>query len=71
MAKNKKIDEKIIGLTLMVIGVGVAFWGYQMSGALESQLSSALTGSASDGVIIRYIAGAASFIVGGYLFKFK
>lgn len=71
MVKKAKLDKKIISIALMVIGVGLAYWGYQMSGSVGSQLNQAFTGSASDGVIIRYIGGAVSFVIGLYLFKKK
>jgi len=59
---------KIIGLVLAVAGIGLAVWGHQLSGSLESQLTQAFTGSATDRVMTYYIAGAASFVVGLYLF---
>ena len=52
----------------MVIGVGLAYWGYDMSGGFDSQLNQAFSGSSSDDVMIRYIAGAACFVAGLYLF---
>ena len=48
----------------MVAGIGLAIWGYQMSGSLGSQLNQAINGSYTDKVMIVYIAGAASFILG-------
>ena len=59
---------KIIALTLIVFGVGLLFWGYELSGSVSNQLSSALTGSSSDRVMYTYISGAASLVVGLYLF---
>ena len=52
----------------MSIGVGLAYWGYDMSAGLDSQFNQAFTGSSSDGVMIRYIAGAASFAAGLFMF---
>ena len=68
MAKAK-LDNKMIGMVLMVVGIGLAFWGYQMSGSIGSQLNQAFSGSASDGVLIRYIAGGISFAIGAYFFR--
>ncbi len=62
---------KIIALVLLVVGVGLAFWGYQISGSVSSQLSKTLTGSFSDKVMILYISGAACIAVGAYLFVSK
>ena len=69
MAKIAGMDSKIVSIVLMVVGVGLIIWGYQMSGAVTSQFSKALTGLASDGVMIRYILGGVSLVVGAYLFK--
>ncbi len=63
--------NKIIGIVLLVIGAGLAFWGYQISGSVGSQLSKSLTGSFTDKVMILYIAGAASFAVGAYMLSKK
>ena len=60
---------KIIGLILLVVGVGLALWGYQLSDSVGSQITQAVTGSDTDKVMTLYITGAASFIVGLYLFK--
>ena len=65
--KNKSTTQ-LIAIVLMVIGVGLAYWGYSMSGGLDSQFSQALTGSSGDNVMFRYIAGTASFAAGLFLF---
>jgi len=59
---------KSIGIALVVIGIGLAFWGYQMSGSIGSQITQTITGSHSDKVMTLYIGGAASFVVGLYLY---
>ena len=63
-----KSNIQLISIALMVIGIGLAYWGYDMSGGLDSQLNQVFSGSSSDGVMIRYIAGAASFAAGLFLF---
>ena len=63
--------SKIIAIVLLVVGAGLAFWGYQLSGSVGSQLSKTLTGSFTDKVMILYISGAASFVVGTYLLSKK
>lgn len=55
---------KIIGVALIVLGLGLGYWGYEMSGSLGGQLSEAMTGSPTDNVMWRYIGGAISFVVG-------
>lgn len=64
-------NNKIIGIVLLVVGAGLAFWGYQISGSVGSQLTKSLTGSFTDKVMILYIAGAASFVVGAYMLSKK
>jgi len=58
---------KIIGIALIVIGLGLAFWGYRSSGSVGSQLTQAFAGSDSK-VMTLYISGAVSFVVGLFLF---
>ena len=68
MAKKSKSNMKVISIALMVIGIGLAIWGYQMSGSIGSQISQTFTGSAPDKVMLLFIGGAASFVVGLYLY---
>lgn len=68
MAKRSKSTNKMASIALMVVGAGLAFWGYQKSGGLESKLTSAITGSNTDNVMMLYIGGAVCLAVGVYLF---
>jgi len=68
MAKKSKTTSEIISIVFMVVGIGLLIWGYQMSGSIGSQVSKAFTGSVPEKVILMYIGGAASFILGLYLF---
>ena len=43
----------------------------QLSGSVESQITQAVTGSDTDRVMTYYIIGAASFVVGIFLFAKK
>ena len=61
------MTNKIIGLILLVVGIGLAYWGYRLSGSVGSQLSEAFTGSPTDKVMTFYIGGAASLVVGLFL----
>ena len=36
-------QAKIIAIALVVIGLGLAFWGYQEAGGFGSQVSKAVT----------------------------
>mgnify|MGYP001817600923 CR=1 FL=1 len=66
-----KSTLQLVSIALMVAGIGLAYWGYDMSGGLDSQLNQAFTGSSSDDVMIRYIGGAACFVAGLFLFVKK
>jgi hypothetical protein len=70
MANGSASAKKTIGIVLVVIGIGLAFWGYRLSGSLGSQITQAVTGSDTDQVMRFYIGGAVSFVVGlSLLFK--
>lgn len=68
MTKQSKSTIKIIGLVLILSGIGLAFWGHQISGSVGSQITQTLTGSHTEKVMMLYIGGVASFIVGLYLY---
>lgn len=59
---------KIIGIALAASGIGLAIWGFQLSGSVGSQITQVVTGSDTDKVMTFYISGAVSFVVGIYLF---
>jgi hypothetical protein len=67
MGQGSTSGSTILGLILIVIGIGLAIWGYQMSQSIGSQITEALTGTERDKVMMFYIGGAASFVVGLYL----
>jgi hypothetical protein len=60
-------STKIIGLCLLLAGIAIAFWGYQMSGSVGSQLGSALSGSPADAVMYRYVGGGILAAIGAFL----
>ncbi len=69
MAKSTNVTLRITGLALLVIGIGLAFWGYQLSESVGSQLTEMVTGAESDKIMTLYIGGAVSFVVGLFLIK--
>ena len=71
MAKKSNTGLKVVGLALLVVGIGLAFWGYQMSGSLASQFSKTVSGSLPDEVMFRYIGGAVCGVVGAFLMMKK
>jgi hypothetical protein len=58
------LPNKLIGIIALVAAAGLGYWGYEKSGGLESQVSSALTGSQSDNVMLLYIGAAVCVVVG-------
>jgi hypothetical protein len=67
MANSSNTAMRIIGIALAVIGLGLAYWAYQLSGSVGSQITEAVTGSPTDRIMAFYIGGAVSFVVGLYL----
>jgi nitric oxide reductase large subunit len=67
MAKKSNPAIRIISIVLLITGIGLAVWGYQVSGSFGSQLNNAFNGSPSDKVMMLYIGGAVSFVIGLYL----
>jgi phosphate/sulfate permease len=68
MANSSSNAKKILGLALVVIGIGLAIWGYRLSGSIGSEITQAVTGSDTKEVMNFYIGGAVSFVVGLFLF---
>jgi hypothetical protein len=59
---------RAIGLALIIVGVGLAYWGFQISETLTMQFTAKVTGSMPDEVMYRYVGGAASGVAGVFLF---
>ena len=71
MGISSASTRKTYGIALMVIGIGLAIWGEQLSGSLASQLTQTVTGSETDKVMLLYIGGATGFVAGLFLFLKK
>jgi uncharacterized protein YjeT (DUF2065 family) len=71
MAMGSASTMKIVGIALVVLGAGLALWGYDLSGSFGSQVTQAVTGSDTDKVMTLYISGAVSLVVGVYLLAKK
>jgi hypothetical protein len=52
---------------LVIVGAGLAWSGYELSQTLGNQIGQAFGGSASDGVVMRYVAGAVCAAAGVFL----
>lgn len=64
---NPGLPKNLLGIIFIVVGAGLGIWAYQQSEGLESQLSSTLTGSHSDNVMMLAIGCAASLAIGIFL----
>lgn len=71
MPKKSNSTIKLAGIVLLVLGIGLAAWGQQISGSFGSQLNNAINGSPTDKVMMLYIGGAISFVIGLYLLARK
>ncbi|WP_438864114.1 DUF3185 family protein [Neptunicella sp.] len=60
--------KNIISLVLLVLGVGLIYWGWDIDNSVQSEITQTLSGSRSDKVMTLYIGGAVSLIVGLYLY---
>lgn len=56
-----------IGIVLLVIGIGLLLWGYNISESIEGKLSTTFSGSPGDKAMILYIVGGICAALG--LFK--
>ena len=61
------LPKKPLGIALLATGAGLAFWGFQKSEGLQSRVSSVLTGSQTDNVMMLYIVAAVCGALGAYL----
>ena len=67
MANRSNPLKKIIGLAILVAGIGLAIWAYQMSGSIGSQIKEVFSGAPTDKVMMMYIGGAVSGVIGLFL----
>jgi Protein of unknown function (DUF3185) len=67
MTTNTNSLFKLVGLVLLVVGLGLAYWGFQLSGSIQSELTEVITGAETDKVMQFYIGSAVCCIAGLYL----
>lgn len=65
------MQNKLINLALIVVGIGLVYWGYSESQSVASQVSEAFSGSPQDKVMYKYIGGAVALVIGIYPFVKK
>lgn len=61
--------KRILGIALIIAGAIAAFMGYQESQGIASSINNVVEGSPGDSVMIKYIGGAVSVVVGAFLTK--
>lgn len=52
------MDKKVIAVVLLVVGIALLIWGYNISQSVSGQLSQAFSGSPGDKAMVMYIGGA-------------
>lgn len=62
-----KSIARALGLALLVAGLGLVYWGHQLSGSLTAQISQQFKGALPDQVMYRYIGGGACAVAGLFL----
>ena len=60
------MNTKMIGIILLVVGIVLLGWGYNVSQSVSSQLSSAFSGSPSDKAMYLFIAGGICAALGAF-----
>ena len=61
-------QTRLLSIILIVLGAALVIWGFQLSGGAANEVARSVTGSSSDAVMYRYIAGVISLAAGGFLF---
>lgn len=56
-----------LGAALFVAGLALAYFGYQESQSLASEVTEVFTGSPTDGSMWKMVGGAALAVLGGLL----
>ena len=62
---------KLLSIVLIGLGAALIIWGFPLSGGAANEVTQALTGSSTDAVMYRYVAGAVSLAAGLFLFVTK
>ena len=58
------MNKNVVGIALLVAGIILLVWGYNMSGAFDSKVSRVFTGSPTDKAMWTMIGGAVLAVAG-------
>ena len=58
------MNKQMIGIVLLMVGVGLLIWGYNISQSVSGQISQAFSGSPGDKAMIIYIVGGICAAIG-------
>lgn len=61
------MSNKLLGIVLLIVGVGLAWWGYDMSQSVGNQLSETFANSTKKEVVFAYIGAAVCIGAGLFL----
>lgn len=61
---------RLVGVALLIVGVGLLYFGWQATDAFDEQIREAVTGQYSDETLWQLIGGAAAAVVGLLLVLF-
>ena len=65
------MNKNVIGIALLVAGIILLVWGYNMSGAFDSRVSRVFTGSPTDKAMWTMIGGAVLAVAGAAQLLFR
>jgi len=60
-------SSKLLGIVLLVVGIGLLYFGYQSTQSLGGQVTETLTGRFTDETMWYLIGGAAAAAAGAFL----
>jgi len=58
------MSKKTLSIILLIVGIALITWGFNVSGELGSQLTSTFSGRPSDETLVFYIAGGILALIG-------
>jgi Protein of unknown function (DUF3185) len=58
------MNNKILGVVLIVVGVALGLWGFNIYNSAGAELSRALVGSVPDNAWIGLVGGAVCIVIG-------